>query len=1145
MKKTTLFIIVATIGLVALSVNWAISDSSMNERERRAMVDWRIDNMAYWMDLAEKGIIPYNAETRTEDAIYKGSQINAATSITEDSPDVPVTTQNSTQSENSVFVDPNDNMVVVNSNNSSSWPVSSIYGADYFYSFDSGETYDGSIQGAGGTNQGDPAVCIGTDGRWYIGFINNGGQGVSYSDDQGQSWTKVQVAPNPGQLADKNHMWIDRKAGSPYENYLYNAWTPFGSSSNGKIVVSRSTDRAETWSSPMSISNGTGGFHQGVNIQTGPNGEVYAIWAVTYGGGDEDAIGFAKSYDGGVTWETAYTAIDNIRGIRSTGVPQGNRANSFPVMAVDISDGETSGNIYIVWTNVGVPGINSGSDREIYMIKSEDEGETWGEPVRVNQDDPTGNKVQFFPWIACDASNGMLSVIFYDNRNSGSQTEAWVANSSNAGETWEDFRVSDVSFPLGPIPGFSGNYAGDYLGITAYNGMVYPCWGDNRSGKFLTYISPFETINLIAPFDLQAEVDQETGECMMTWQHDSTAGFQYYEIYRNDEFVGQTTQKTYTDQIPDYGYYNYKVIANYGGNNQSYPASDNVQWGSPEMVINPYEFEANVYINDSATQYMVIKNSGVLDLDFELSPFAGMSRGTVYEAASGGGDEYIRQVIFNTIDNISASENYADYTSQATYIKANNSYQIQVVAGNAYQGDQIAVWIDWDKNGVFDEDAIVLSTDAGNEIFQATINPIKGSKHGAIGMRVRLVGPGEELSAYGDSKYGEVEDYTLLYADWLSLNPEEGTIVPGDSIVVTVKFDATGLTTGQYDESVSFVGNDINTPFIRTYYTLNVTDLQISVSADPSAICEGESTQLSAMPVGGSGSYSYEWSSNPAGFESTDQNPNATPTENTDYFVAVNDGVATMYDTVSVMVYALPEVDLGADEILCGESEHQLDAGNPGSEYIWSTGETTQTIMATGNGVNSFWVEVTNQNSCSSSDTVSLNFVAIPDVDLGADTIICQSSSVTLDAGNPGSEYMWTTGETTQKITVNAENYDFGLEEFGCLVTTQYGCENSDAVTIEIKDCTGIDELSGSVSLQVFPNPSTGVFQLKIESLNNTTVNIKVLSISGKMVYQRDNVSLNGTYNDQIDISNLAEGVYSVYVTYDGNITTKKVIVRK
>ena len=123
-------------------------------------------------------------------------------------------------------------------------------------------------------------LCIGTDGRWYVGYISNpGGQGVSYSDDQGESWTTKIVAPNPGQLADKNHMWLDRKVGSPYENYLYDAWTPFGGGNNGYIVLSRSTDRAETWSTPMNISSPVGGFHQGVNLNCGPNGEVYAIWA--------------------------------------------------------------------------------------------------------------------------------------------------------------------------------------------------------------------------------------------------------------------------------------------------------------------------------------------------------------------------------------------------------------------------------------------------------------------------------------------------------------------------------------------------------------------------------------------------------------------------------------------------------------------------------------------------------------------------------------------------------------------------------------------------------------------------------------------------------------------------------------------------
>jgi len=45
---------------------------------------------------------------------------------------------------------------------------------------------------------------------------------------------------------------------------------------------------------------------------------------------------------------------------------------SFPVMAVDISEGSYSGSIYIVWTNVGIPGINIGPDIDNYMIRSTD-----------------------------------------------------------------------------------------------------------------------------------------------------------------------------------------------------------------------------------------------------------------------------------------------------------------------------------------------------------------------------------------------------------------------------------------------------------------------------------------------------------------------------------------------------------------------------------------------------------------------------------------------------------------------------------------------------------------------------------------------------------------------------------------------------
>ena len=94
-----------------------------------------------------------------------------------------------------------------------------------------------------------------------------------------------------------------------------------------------------------------------VNITTGPNGEVYVIWAIYDGWPtDETAIGMARSFDGGATYVPATRIIQGIRGIRVLALIK--YAEQFiPSMTCDISGHEFSGNIYVVWTNVGVPGL--------------------------------------------------------------------------------------------------------------------------------------------------------------------------------------------------------------------------------------------------------------------------------------------------------------------------------------------------------------------------------------------------------------------------------------------------------------------------------------------------------------------------------------------------------------------------------------------------------------------------------------------------------------------------------------------------------------------------------------------------------------------------------------------------------------------
>ncbi|MCK9424077.1 MAG: T9SS type A sorting domain-containing protein [Bacteroidales bacterium] len=163
-------------------------------------------------------------------------------------------------------------------------------------------------------------------------------------------------------------------------------------------------------------------------------------------------------------------------------------------MTVDISNGPNRGTIYAVWSNIGIPGVNTGSGIDVYMIKSTDQGVTWSSPAQVNQDPFGLGKQHYFPWICCDPTSGTLSCIFYDDRNvTSAKDEVFVANSRDGGQTWEDFKVSDVSFTPSPIPGLAGGYMGDYLGITAQNRRVYPVWSDNRSGHVMAYTSPFET----------------------------------------------------------------------------------------------------------------------------------------------------------------------------------------------------------------------------------------------------------------------------------------------------------------------------------------------------------------------------------------------------------------------------------------------------------------------------------------------------------------------------------------------------------------------------------------------------------------------------------------------------------------------------
>jgi hypothetical protein len=121
----------------------------------------------------------------------------------------------------------------------------------------------------------------------------------------------------------------------------------------------------------------------------------------------------------------------------------------------------------------------------------------------------------------------------------------------------------------------------------------------------------------------------------------------------------------------------------------------------------------------------------------------------------------------------------------------------------------------------------------------------------------------------------------------------------------------------------------------------------------------------------------------------------------------------------------------------CAGGFAQLTAST-GDSYLWSNGETTQTITAT--QADAYTVTVTNNDGCTDTSdpvTVTVNPTPNSGVTVGGATTFCSGGSVTLTSQASSGSYLWNNGETTQSITVNQTgNYSVTVTENGCSATS-------------------------------------------------------------------------------------------------------------
>lgn len=168
-------------------------------------------------------------------------------------------------------------------------------------------------------------------------------------------------------------------------------------------------------------------------------------------------------------------------------------------------------------------------------------------------------------------------------------------------------------------------------------------------------------------------------------------------------------------------------------------------------------------------------------------------------------------------------------------------------------------------------------------------------------------------------------------------------------------------------------------------------------------------------------------------------------TATTNYYIAAVSGTceSSPRQMVTATIRPIPVVDLGHDTTICPGISYTFDAGNPGGAYLWSTGETTQTI--TKNAVGQYYVKVT-VNQCVKRDTILVTPGITPVNNLAPSTNLCSGDIATLNAGNTGSSFVWTPGgATTQTITTNAGG------TYSVVIKSIHGCKITSATNVIIR----------------------------------------------------------------------------------------------
>ncbi len=220
-----------------------------------------------------------------------------------------------------------------------------------------------------------------------------------------------------------------------------------------------------------------------------------------------------------------------------------------------------------------------------------------------------------------------------------------------------------------------------------------------------------------------------------------------------------------------------------------------------------------------------------------------------------------------------------------------------------------------------------------------------------------------------------------------------------------------------------------------------------------------------------------------------------------------------------------------------------LTATQLGATYLWNTGAKTRAISVTQDG--DYFCQITAANAVcfSTTDTVKLRFRPLPVVTLDSlKSVNPNLAPFALTGGLPlGGTY---SGPGVTNGIFNPQVAGVGIHNIVYSFADSLGCANTATKPIEVSLAIGISQKSEIYAYQITPNPSKGIVNVELNSIDLRAMDLTVVDLTGKIVYRKSIDEKKKTHKLQIDLSNLAKGVYYFQLSNGDFTKTAKVVLQ-